>query len=127
MGLIQIEPPQELYNKILLGIEQKQKQEAKLKLAFSGFFTLASLLALVPAVQYALQGFSQSGFYNYFSLLFSDGLTLLTYWKEFSLSLAESFPLTEMVVFLSIMFILLISLKLFIKNTKVAFLSAQFS
>jgi len=116
INIIKIEPPRGLYGKIVSGIHEKRVRMAKLKCAFFTVGALTSLVAVVLTFDYVLQGFSSSGFNNYFSLLFSDAGTVLVYWKEFLLSLIESFPLADFTAFLLMTFLLLGSIRLIIRN-----------
>jgi hypothetical protein len=115
------EPSKELFEGILLRVETEDVRQARTRLGFLGVVSLTSFVALVPAFQYALNGFYQSGFYQYFSLLFSDGATLLPYWKEFAFSLIETLPIVEITAFLIVVLILLESTKSVIKNARTAF------
>lgn len=128
MILNQVDPPAQLCGNILAKIENEQKRTAKIKAAFSGLLALASFIAAFPAAGYILQGLQSSGFYQFASLVFTDGGTIFSYYfKEFALSLAESVPVLELSIFLTVLFILMISFKFLIKNVRVAFLSTQFN
>lgn len=115
-----IEPPEQLRRNILARIELKQRQVARTKLALWGGLSLASFILIIPASLYVISEFSRSGFYQYFSLLFSDGGLALIYWKEFSLSLAESVPVLAVTVILLALLVFLESTLLAIKNIKSA-------
>lgn len=65
---------------------------------------LASVSGLVIIVKDITVQFTQSGFYEYASLLSSDGSVVTTYWKEFALSLTEALPLTEITLSLILLF-----------------------
>jgi hypothetical protein len=119
----EIEPPEGLFGKILARINLAKRRSATARAVFFGAVTVASLAVIIPIFQSFIQIFSQSSFYQYFSLIFSDGQTILLYWKEFALSLVESLPITELIILSSIIFILLGSIRLASKNLKVLFLS----
>ena len=74
-----------------------------------------------------LGSLARSGFYNYFSLIFSDGFALVSSWKEFVFSLVESFSVSEFIVLLSIVFVVLISVKILIKNYKIIYTPLKFA
>jgi hypothetical protein len=77
----------------------------------------ASFISLFPTLKQLGASFSRSGFYEYFSLAFSDGGGVaLSYWKEISLSLVESLPTLSIILFLTIVFILIISLRFMARN-----------
>ncbi len=120
-----INPPERLYRNILVRIESAQVRKAKVRFVFTGTTAVCSLVALIPALQYTIREFSQSGFLQYSSLLFSDSAAIATYWKEFTLSLAESFPIFGITAILSILFVFLGSLKIIASNIKTIFIPAQ--
>lgn len=111
-----IEPPERLYLGILARIEREKRRIALIRLAIFGVVALASLAAIIPSFQYVAREFAQSGFYEYLFLIFSDSGAILASWRGFALSLAESLPTTEIMVFLFTVFVFLVSAKLAIKN-----------
>lgn len=123
----QIEPSTRLLGKILSHIEDTKIRKARMHLFFTGLASLASFAAIFPALNYFTEEFSQSGFYGYLSLIFSDGGILIASWKEFSLALAESMPVLGTIAILSVVLVLLVSVQLALKNMKTAFLSIQFN
>ncbi len=98
--LKEINFPQELSGIVLSRVHKAQKQRVVLRMSFFGSFCIGSLIAVLYAGMYFVQATTQTGFSQYISLLFSDGAALLTSWKEFSLLLVESVPLTHGVVVL---------------------------
>lgn len=78
----------------------------------------ASSLGAVFAYTYMIQGFYQTSFYSYFSLLFSDPDIALSYWKELSFSLVEALPLLGITLSLVTVVTLLTSLRVLARNTK---------
>ncbi len=119
------DPPKRLYGNILMRIEFEQRRNAVVQLVLMGTTALCSLVAMVPALQYTIRELSQSGFLQYLSLLFSDSAAIALHWKEFALSLAESFPLFGITTTLSILFVFLGSLKFIASSTKTTFMPAQ--
>lgn len=87
------------------------KRIANLKLWAFSFVGFMSLGGLIPTIKMLLSDLTQSGIFEYFSLLFSRGNSLLSYWKELTLSIAESLPTTSIFLSLSLVFILFLSLK----------------
>ena len=119
------EPPERLYGNILARIEREKIRAARIRFALLGTTALASVVALIPAYQYAASEFSQSGFSQYLSIVFSDSGIAVVYWKEFALTLAESAPVFGAAVLLSAILALFGSAALTIKNARRAFLSAE--
>lgn len=120
-GLNVIEPPQRLYEAILQRIEFERRRAARFRLTFFALTALASFMALIPALQYLAADFYQSGFYQYVSIIFSDGSLTLTYWKDFTLLLADSFPVTATGLVLASLLIFLGSLRAMISKIRPAF------
>lgn len=116
LNLEQIEPSEKLRGQILARIDFEKRRSARIRLAFFGTVAAASSVAIIPSFQYATGEFSQSGFYEYLSLLFSDSGAVLASWREFTLSLIESLPITEIAIFLAAVFVFLVSAKLAIRN-----------
>lgn len=117
------EPPHELVRLIATRVAREQQKRARLRLGIMSVLSLSSLITLIPALRYLIQGIEQSGFYQYISLAFSDGNIALYYWKEFTLSLAESLPLVATIATLSILFTLLLSIRFVARNIRPAFTS----
>lgn len=117
-----IDPPERLYLDILERIKREKKRTARIRFVLSGTAAIVSAIALVPACFYVSKEFYQSEFYQYLSATFSDFGIALFYWKEFSLSLAESLPLSGPAIFLSLVFIFMGALKLATKNAETALL-----
>ncbi|OGI60309.1 hypothetical protein A2641_01125 [Candidatus Nomurabacteria bacterium RIFCSPHIGHO2_01_FULL_37_25] len=82
-------------------------------LSLTGF---VSLYSLAPAFRMLALDFSQSGFYEYLSLTFSSGGSIVAYWKDFLLLLAESLPVMSILLFLMLVFVFFLSLKYAIKQ-----------
>lgn len=114
--LEQMEPSEKLRDGILTRIDFEKRRSAMIRLAFLGTLATASFTAMILFFQDLMREFYQYGFYQYFSLIFSDGSVVMSYWKELTLSLAESAPLIEITILLAMILVFLVSLKLAIKN-----------
>jgi len=88
----------------------------RVKLWAFSIIGFASLVGLVPAFKALSSDFVQSGFYEYFSLIFSDSGLILSYWKELFFSLAESLPTISIILTLSLLFICFLSLRYLMKQ-----------
>ena len=109
--LAHTEVPRTLLGSIMLRITRERQSCARRRVVFLTFSALGACAALVPALRYVGQELSQSGFYEYFSLAFSDGEILLASWKEFALLLAESLPLMGITLVFVALFALFASLR----------------
>ncbi|MFA6257569.1 MAG: hypothetical protein WC671_00985 [Candidatus Paceibacterota bacterium] len=92
-------------------IIKREKRDTKIKFWAFASMGFTSFVGLVPAVKILINDFTQSGFYDYFSLLFSNSEVVFSYWKELGFSLAESLPTMSITLTLSLVFILILSLK----------------
>ena len=54
-----------------------------------------------------------SGFAQTFSLIFSDGPTIIAYWQSLALSLLESLPFASLITCLIALFVVVLSARLF--------------
>ena len=104
-GLASQAPSRGFTDLIFSRILEKERRSARLRFGFYLSIAGLSCLALVPALRYASQELSQSSFFDYLSLAFSDGGTVLAYWREFVLSLAESAPVFGIAMVLLVLFI----------------------
>ena len=120
---IQVEPSTDLKDRVWDGIKKHSIKKARVNFALSFAGLFVSFIAIFPAFIYLLNGFYQSGFVQYMPEIFSDGGTVLTFWKDYLSLIAESAPIFEFSIVLAIVFILLWSFKIVIKNAKPAFLT----
>ena len=97
-------------------IEKRKNRSAHFKLTILSITGGASISGLASTLKILSGDLAQSGFYEYFSLIFSDSRLMLAYWKELAFSLAESLPIMSMIISLSLIFILFLSLKHLMKQ-----------
>lgn len=90
------------YNQILPGLEQDiikkinklENNRLFVKRITYSSVSLVSLFGIVQYITYIFKAISVSGAFEYVTLPFYD-ISLITYWKELILSIAESFPFME--------------------------------
>ena len=77
------------------------------------FMTLVvgSLATIKPAWDLLIQGASQTDFSEYLSLVTSGGSSVFGAWKELTISLVESLPMTESALFIAVVLLLFYSVK----------------
>ena len=105
-----------LYRAVISRVATEQNHSARKQFILAFGSLAASVVAAVSAILVLLASLTQSGFWKFVSLAFSDGGTVMTYWKEFSMSLLESFSMPEMIVSLVCVFAVILSLKFLLKN-----------
>lgn len=110
------EPSPDLALSVWQTVIRYDKRITRLKLWVFSSALLASLVGLVPAFQILFNDLAHSGFYEYFSLIFSDGGSILSYWKELAFSIVESLPSMSILLTLSLLFVCFLSLKYLIKQ-----------
>lgn len=120
-----IEPPQGLYRSVMARIELARRRQAQIRAGLFAVFACASGTLLVPVLEYTSGQLYASGFYEYLSLAFSDRTLVLTYWREFVLSLVESLPSLALVLLLPLAAALIFSLVKLFKNARSAFAYAR--
>jgi len=121
-----LEPPVGLFERIVNRIQIEQKLitvKRRIFLFSAGLFI--TILAFIPTIKMAWSGLTESGFLNFFSLIFSDAGIVASYWQNFALSLLETLPVTGLVLFLVVTLVFLEMLKLLTKNLKLIFNSKQ--
>ncbi len=108
--------PEDLYQAVLLRVATEQRRSVRRRFAMAVGSLVASVSAGVAAVLVLANSLTASGFWKFISLVFSDGATVMTYWREFSLSILESFSVPEMLATLACVFAVMVSLKFLLKN-----------
>jgi len=105
-----------LSQNIWLAIMKREKHNMRIKLWIFTLAGIASLAGLVPAFKILSGDLVQSGFYEYFSLIFSDSGSVLSAWREFMFSLIESLPILSVIFTLSLVFVFFLSLRYMMKQ-----------
>lgn len=87
-------------------IEIREKRNHQIK--FWGYSALAtvSLIGIIPALTGLSQQLSQSGFYHYVGLGFSNIGAVAEFWKQFLATIVESIPIMSIILFLALLVIL---------------------
>lgn len=97
-------------------IVMRDKCNIKIKLWAFSSLGFASFVGLVPVFKILLNDLTQSGFYEYASLVFSDTGLVLSAWKELAFSLVESLPIMSIIFTLSLLFTIFLSMKYVVKQ-----------
>jgi len=110
------EPNSNLSEAIWHNIIKKEKFLIRFKVYAFSLLGFLSIAGIIPVAKSLFVEFTQSGFYEYFSLFFSSGSSLSFYWKELTLSMAESLPVLDIIFLFSLVFIFLFSLRYVFKQ-----------
>jgi len=111
------QPESRLSGDVWSSIEYKSAQITKWKKFGYLCLSILSLSGSVFSIKSLIEQAMRLGFFNYFSLAFSDSGAIATYWKEYTLSLADSLPVVSLALSFFLLFILFIS----IRNTSYQF------
>ena len=104
-------PEPRLSGDIWLSISKKEQKIHSLKLWVYSSIGVLSLVGFVPVVINLVTRFVESGFSDYFSVIFSDIDSISFYWKDLLLSLVDSIPMTSLIISFSLIFVFFYSLK----------------
>ncbi len=104
-------PEVDLPDHIWHAVVAENKRQTRIKLWIFSFICLGSLAAAIPAFNTLIARFSESGFYEYFSLIFSDIGSVVTSWKEFGLLLTESLPVMSIAITLALVLVFFLSIR----------------
>jgi hypothetical protein len=106
------EPPAGLFDKIMARIREEERLiSIKKRLFFFSTSALASASTFVITLNVFQKEFTQSGFWQFVSLLFSDLNLVMANWEDFWLAIFESLPVMSITASLLTALIFLWSLK----------------
>lgn len=118
MNQFLVNPPAGLLEKILKHIHREERILVLRKIIVFSVLFAGSLIGLIPSFRILSADLSQSGFFSFFSLIFSDFSAVMGYWQNFGMILLESLPAVSLALFLAILITFLQSLKSLTKNIK---------
>jgi hypothetical protein len=99
----QLSAPPGLFEAVMRRIEyEKQAQIARRRFALALSFAPVIIIVAIPVWQSFTADMVRTGFWQYFSLAFSDFRIVMSDWKDFGLGLLESLPILSTVAFLSV-------------------------
>lgn len=110
------QPSEDFCGRLMSRIAHYEKRRAQRMMCVTGALLLLASVALIPAVVYTAQELSQSGFWQYFLLVFSDSGVVARSWREFVSSLIETAPVFGFTLVLLSMFVFLVSIKSFVHH-----------
>jgi len=116
-------PESRLSDDIWYAIQAKQAKSLKIQSLVYGIIGVLSLGCFVFMIFYMKKQFALSGFFQYVSLIFSDGNLFASYWKEYLLSLADSLPVASLGASVFLLVSILVSIRKLLKQYKNQLLS----
>ncbi len=106
-----INPGPDLRSRILLRIK-KAENAAEMKRKIFGFsFMAVSLSSFAYFSMNVVTELSNSGFYKYFSLIFTDGKFVLSNFGDYFLTIVDSIPFLEMTIITALIAAILLSVR----------------
>ena len=85
---------------------------------FSLCFAAVAIVS-VPVFRMIEKDFADSGFFEFLSLIFPHFSIVAAYWQSYLFALFESLPVMSVVAFLACILVLLGSLKLIVRDTRI--------
>ena len=113
--------PVSLHARIMEEVRSAAIRQARFRASAWSIAAFLSGAGLVPVFAYVMQVFAHSGFFQYFSLVFSDGGAVLSLWQDFAVLLSETFPFAQVAVFLALVVVCLVSLRAAFHSIPLAF------
>lgn len=107
-----IEPPKGLFEKIMFRIRKEKKLlTIRRRIVLFSSIMVISIIAFVPAFKAVQKDIIDSGFWQFFSLLFSDFSIVAVYWQNFAMSLLETIPALSLAILFLVIFAFMESFK----------------
>jgi hypothetical protein len=109
---VNLDSPEKIWQVIVL----REKHFTLIKLWSFVAMGVFSFIGLIPVFTTLLSDLKRSGFYEYLSLAFSSSGSIIVYWKDFLLLLAESLPVISIISLFILIFIFFLSVKYAMKQ-----------
>jgi hypothetical protein len=114
-----LEPPPELFDRIILAIKREQELKKTKRLLFGFLFLfVVSLVATPLSWRMLVSQAKNSGILYFISTAVYDFGTFLNFWKDFSLAILESLPIVEIIFFATNLIIFLFTIHLFLSRKR---------
>lgn len=108
--------PAGLSTAIMQKIERSEINRLRIRALIHGALVCAALVLCVPAIKYIGATVAQSGFGEYFSLVFSDSGLIVSHFQDFMLLIADALPVTGGIALVAIALIFVNSLVRMFQN-----------
>lgn len=108
---ITLEPNISLKDRVFEAIYLRKKKIAHQKTLVYLGSSFVFLIGSIFSFQFLIKGLKSFGFFEYVSLIFSDGSALSLIWKDYLLTLVDSLPVVSLGLSLFLLFLLFVSIK----------------
>ena len=119
MANFYLEPPSGLFDKIMNRIHREERLLLIRRLFIFSGMLIGSIIGLVPSFKLLLSEATNSGFFNFSSLIFSDFNLVIKYWQSFGMAILQTLPAVGLAIFLGVILVMLQSIKSLVKNVKI--------
>ncbi len=109
-------PPSEIRTRILHALNQEERQQSRRYILVSGSTLIGSAALAAVSVLSITTQLPQTSFFRYLSLIVSDPDVVTASLRDFGLSLIESMPLFGITASLLTTTLVLVSIRMFVKN-----------
>lgn len=111
------EPPEGLFDRIILAVKHEQELRNTKRLAFGFLVLLIISLAATPfSLPFFLRQIVESGILQFMSIAINDLGTFLSLWPDSVMAVAESLPVMGIIVFVINMILVVFTLRLFLRR-----------
>jgi len=113
------EPPQGLFDRIIVAVRKEQEMRRTRRLLFGFLSVLIVSSVLMPfSWQLLSQQVERSGILYFISAAFGDFGVFLSLWQNFSLAIIESLPVMAIAIFVVNIAMVLFTVRLFLHRKK---------
>ncbi len=114
------ELPEGLFERVMSSVaREKSLRSARARIALFSLWFAGSATAFVAAVKMLGASLAESGFAGFVSLAFFDTSAVLTSFGSYAFALLESLPVISVILFFTVIFAALGSLRLMTKKIKI--------
>jgi hypothetical protein len=114
-----VEPPPELFDRVILAIKREQEFQKTKRLLFGFLFLFVVSLTVTPLYwKILVTQAKNSGILYFVSIAVYDFETFLIFWKDFSLAILEYLPIVEITFFTINLIIFLFTIHFFLSRKR---------
>jgi hypothetical protein len=114
--LEQIDPPQDLWQRVMLRVEQEALARSRTRLILSGSFGIAALFLSVISIILAIAEFWSRGTFHFLSLIVTDFDLAISHSATLLWAVLESLPVANILMTLTAFLLTLVLLQFFLSN-----------
>jgi hypothetical protein len=114
-----LEPPPELFDRIILAIKKEQELQRIRKLQFGFLFLSIFSISIMPfSWKMLINQMINSGIFYFVSTAVSNLAIFLNFWQDFIFAILESLPIVEIIFFAINLIIFLFTIHLFLSRKR---------